>query len=334
MPLKRRGELARRHPAATRAAAAEAARALRDAGRARPRRAARGVPAAAGGCRHRHRGHAHAGAGEPRRRARGRLALRPLRGRAGHRVGCRLGRPPNKISLFRLPLETDFPDPTSSRKRSASRSSTSWPTTPASTTTASTSSTSTDARRRRRRAWRGRQSPVAVARGVRLGAREHRPVTRSRPTRLRSGTLTVADYAASIHARWQDSLSALAPVAVCGLVSIMSDTCRRGRRLATGDAHAACPDVSASEPSATLGDCRSCASRARDGTSSDLAVHATDSGRSPTGVSRATSPPWPDGQPGARTRRRRGAAASPPAVTRTSRTYLRTCANDEKMTAR
>ena len=47
-----------------------------------------------------------------RERARaGRDAVRPVRGRAADRVGRRLGAVPNRIILFRLPLEADFADP-------------------------------------------------------------------------------------------------------------------------------------------------------------------------------------------------------------------------------
>ncbi len=39
-------------------------------------------------------------------------ALRPVRGRPAHRLGRRLASPsPNRITLFRLPLEADFADP-------------------------------------------------------------------------------------------------------------------------------------------------------------------------------------------------------------------------------
>ena len=37
--------------------------------------------------------------------------VRPVRGRAADRVGRRLGAVPNRITLFRLPLEADFADP-------------------------------------------------------------------------------------------------------------------------------------------------------------------------------------------------------------------------------
>ena len=48
----------------------------------------------------------------PRERARaGRHALRAVRGRRADRVGRRLGQRPNRITLFRLPLEADFADP-------------------------------------------------------------------------------------------------------------------------------------------------------------------------------------------------------------------------------
>ena len=76
---------------------------------------------------------------------RGRHALRPVRGRAADRMGCRLGADARTGSRsFGCRSRRTSPTRTTSPTRSGSRSSTSSPTTSASTTTDSTSSASTD----------------------------------------------------------------------------------------------------------------------------------------------------------------------------------------------
>ena len=118
MPLRRRGDLARRHPERRVASARATSRALRGPRRGGAAGPARGVPSPARGRRHRHRGRARrrpVGRGWRRRRTAGSTAsTRAFRPPSGAPTWCAF---PNKITLFRIPLEIGLPRPRRAGRR-------------------------------------------------------------------------------------------------------------------------------------------------------------------------------------------------------------------------
>jgi len=168
------------HPAPHRAT-----RTLRGRGGARHRPPAGAAPAAARRGRDRGRGRADARAAPQQRPRAGRHAVRPLRGNPTTEYAADWAPWPNKITLFRLPLEEDFPTRATWRRRSGSRWCTNSPTTPASTRGGSMNSGWTRQEERRERSAR-----ATVDEGVR-GLRREGP-TAGREVRLRDGHEPVA----------------------------------------------------------------------------------------------------------------------------------------------
>ena len=146
MPIRRRGALARRHPERRVASRRGACGLVRTPGPGRPRQPATGYRASAGDGRHRGGGPADPRAGRRRGRRWRRLAVRPVRGHAAHRVGRGPGPLPQRHHALPHPAPGGLPrSRTSWPGRSRAPSSTSSPTMPASTTSASTSWATTEA---------------------------------------------------------------------------------------------------------------------------------------------------------------------------------------------